>query len=166
MSWIAPWPRLEACRRRVRAIVRVPGRSVVVDPSGGTCATKTMPMTLAPDRLHRQRFATPRENQAVLAVPPMEEAGDLARENVRLRSTADYSLQGRSLAELSRQARAELLGAAQNLDRCLSRGRTGEPRSAGLDFSRRASAGAVSSRGVVQELRLGRGWPVGTARRP
>ena len=49
----------------------------------------------------------------MLAVPPMEEAGALAAENVRLRSTADYSLQGRSLAELSRQARAELLAAAQ-----------------------------------------------------
>ena len=78
-----------------------------------TCATKTMLMTLAPEQLHRQRFATPRENRAVLAVPPMEEAGALAAENVQLRSTADYSLQGRSLAELSRQARAELLAAAQ-----------------------------------------------------
>ncbi len=70
-------------------------------------------MTLAPDQLHQQRFATPRENRAVLAVPPMEEAGALAAENVRLRSTAGCSLQGRSLAELSRQARAELLAAAQ-----------------------------------------------------
>ena len=72
-----------------------------------------MLMTFAPEQLHRQRLATPRENRAVLAVPPMEEAGALAAENVRLRSTADYSLQGRSLAELSRQARAELLAAAQ-----------------------------------------------------
>jgi len=70
-------------------------------------------MTFGPDQLHRQRFATPRENRAVLAVPPMEEAGALAAENVRLRSTSDYSLQGRTLAELSRQARAELLGAAR-----------------------------------------------------
>ncbi|MGO9107998.1 MAG: hypothetical protein ACLP9L_02085 [Thermoguttaceae bacterium] len=49
----------------------------------------------------------------MLAVPPMEEAGSVALENVRLRSTVDYSLQGRSLAELSRQARAELLSAAR-----------------------------------------------------
>src|SRR5271165_1963536 len=70
-------------------------------------------MTFAPKQLQRQRLATPREDRAVLAVPPMEEAGALAAENVRLRGTADYSLQGRSLAELSRQARAELLGAAQ-----------------------------------------------------
>ena len=76
-------------------------------------STKTMSMTFAPEQLHRQRLATPRENRAVLAVPPMEEAGGVAAENVRLRSTADYSLQGRSLAELSRQARAELLDAAQ-----------------------------------------------------
>ena len=69
----------------------------------------------APEQLHRQRLTTPREDRAVLAVPPMEEAGALAAENIRLRSAADYSLSlhGRSLAELSRQARAELLSAAQ-----------------------------------------------------
>jgi hypothetical protein len=72
-----------------------------------------MLMTFAPEQLYRQRFATPRENRAVLAVPPMEDAGALAAENVQLRSTADYSLHGRSLAQLARQARAELLGAAQ-----------------------------------------------------
>ncbi len=72
-----------------------------------------MLMTFAPEQLQRQRLATPRENRAVLAVPPMEEAGTVAAENVRLRSTADYSLQGRSLAELSGQARAELLDAAR-----------------------------------------------------
>jgi len=71
-------------------------------------------MTIAPDQLHRPRFATPRENHAVLAVPPMQEAGDLARENVQHRGAASYSLQGRSLAELSRQARTELLSAAQS----------------------------------------------------
>ena len=71
-----------------------------------------MPMTFAPEKLYRQRFLTPRENCAVLAVPPLDEAGTLAGENVRLRSEVDYSLQGRSLAELSRQARAELLQAA------------------------------------------------------
>src|SRR5208283_2763682 len=72
-----------------------------------------MPMTVVPDRLHRPRFTTPRENRAVLAVPPMQEAGALARENVQLRITAEYSLQGRSMADLSRQARTELLSAAQ-----------------------------------------------------
>lgn len=70
-------------------------------------------MTFAPDRLHPQRLTTPRENRAVLALPPMQDAGALAAENVRLRGTADYALQGRSLAELSRQARAELLAAAR-----------------------------------------------------
>ena len=118
-----------------------------------------MLMTFAPDQLHRQRFATPRENRAVLAVPPMEEAGALAAENVRLRSAADYSLQGRSLAELSRQARAELLAAAQTWTAAYREAEPAEPRSAGLDLSRRASAGVVSSRRVVQELRLGRAGP-------
>ena len=72
-----------------------------------------VPMTFAPEQLSWQRFATPRENRAVLAVPAMEDAGAMAAENVRLRSTSGYSLQGRSLAELSRQARVELLAAAQ-----------------------------------------------------
>jgi hypothetical protein len=62
---------------------------------------------------HQQRFAAPRGNRAVLAAPPMDEACVLARENVQLRRESDYSMQGRSLAELSRQARAELLRAAQ-----------------------------------------------------
>ena len=70
-------------------------------------------MTFAPEQLQRQRLVTPRENRAMLAVPPMEEAGALAAENVHRRATADYPLQGRSLAELSRQARAELLAAAR-----------------------------------------------------
>jgi hypothetical protein len=70
-------------------------------------------MTFAPEQLPRQRLTTPRENRGVLAVPPMAEAGSLAAENARLRGTADYRLQGRSLAELSRQARGELLGAAR-----------------------------------------------------
>ena len=72
-----------------------------------------MLMTIAQEQLPRQRFAAPRENRAVLAVPPLEEAGALAAENVERRRAADYSLQGRSLGELSRQARAELLRAAQ-----------------------------------------------------
>jgi len=49
----------------------------------------------------------------MLVAPPMEEAGALAAENAHLRRTTGYLLHGRSLAELSRQARAELLGAAQ-----------------------------------------------------
>lgn len=70
-------------------------------------------MTFALEELPRQRFITPRENRAMLVVPPMEEAGALAAENAHLRRTTNYSLQGRSLTELSRQARAELLIAAR-----------------------------------------------------
>ncbi|MEI8371494.1 MAG: hypothetical protein WCJ35_01535 [Planctomycetota bacterium] len=72
-----------------------------------------MLMTFAQEEFHRQCFATPRENRAMLVVPPMEEAGILAAENALLRRTTNYSLQGRSLTELSRQARAELLVAAR-----------------------------------------------------
>ena len=46
-----------------------------------------------------------------------------------------------------------------DLDRRLSRRRSAEPRSAGPDLSRRAPAGIVSSRSMVQELRPGRGGP-------
>ena len=57
----------------------------------------------------------PRENRAALILPPLDEAGALAAENVRLagrRRTA--TLQGRSLAELARQARSDLLAAARD----------------------------------------------------
>jgi len=70
-------------------------------------------MTPTLEEHYRQRFSTPRENRAMLVAPPMEEAGALAAENAHLRRTTGYLLHGRSLAELSRQARAELLGAAQ-----------------------------------------------------
>ena len=70
-------------------------------------------MTIAAERLSGQRFTTPRDDRGVLVAPPLEEAGVLAAENARTRNAAEYSLQGRSLAELSRQARAELLTAAR-----------------------------------------------------
>lgn len=60
------------------------------------------------------RFAVPRENRARLVLPPLDEAGALAEENARLLQATDCSLQGRSLAELSRQARGELLRAARD----------------------------------------------------
>jgi hypothetical protein len=60
----------------------------------------------------RQRFSVPRENRATLILPPLEEAGTLAEDNVRRRGASDCTLQGRSLADLSRQARSELLDAA------------------------------------------------------
>ena len=64
-------------------------------------------------RTSPQRFSVPRENRARLILPPLDEVGALAEENVHLRSAADCSLQGRSLAELSRQARGDLLRAAR-----------------------------------------------------
>jgi hypothetical protein len=70
-------------------------------------------MIIASNQLHNRRFAAPRGNRAVLAIPPMDDAGHMALENVQLRGGSDCSLQGRSLAELSRQARSELLSAAQ-----------------------------------------------------
>ena len=69
-------------------------------------------MTLAPERVY-QRLDHTAQNRAVLSVPPLEEAGALAAENIRLRNTGSYWLHGRTLGDLARQARTELLDAAQ-----------------------------------------------------
>ena len=66
-----------------------------------------------PHSVQPRRFVVPRENRATLIRPPLDEAGALAAENVRRRTAADCTLQGRSLADLSRQARIELIGAAR-----------------------------------------------------
>ena len=66
-----------------------------------------------PHSVQPRRFVVPRENRATLIRPPLDEAGALAAENVRRRTTAEYTLQGRSLADLSRQARTELIEAAR-----------------------------------------------------
>ena len=62
----------------------------------------------------RQRFVVPRENRGALILPPLDEAGALAAENVRRREAVTCTLQGRSLAELARQARTDLLRAARD----------------------------------------------------
>jgi len=59
-----------------------------------------------------RRLRAPRANRSVWADPPLNVAGEIASENVRRRAGYDYDLQGRSLAELSRTARGELLRAA------------------------------------------------------
>jgi hypothetical protein len=60
-----------------------------------------------------QRFVVPRENRATLIMPPLDEAGALAAENARHLTSAECNLQGRSLADISRQARTELIEAAR-----------------------------------------------------
>ena len=55
----------------------------------------------------------PREDRAALIEPPFDQVADLVDENLRLRDQLHYDLQGRSLAEISQLARAELLAAAR-----------------------------------------------------
>jgi hypothetical protein len=61
----------------------------------------------------RSRLAAPQENRGVLIEPPADLVGDMLSENVRLRFERTIDLGGRSLAEISRLARAELLAAAR-----------------------------------------------------
>lgn len=61
-----------------------------------------------------RQFAAPRENRAVLVDPPLAEAGRLLDDNRRLRRQLDpYDASGRSLAELSDEARDDLLDQAR-----------------------------------------------------
>ena len=82
-------------------------------------------MTIAPDQLHRQRFATPRGNRSVLALPPMEEAGNLAQENARLRGERHHTTEQHGLEHgvpaALRSARAACASstAAATMARCL-----------------------------------------------
>jgi hypothetical protein len=60
----------------------------------------------------QRRFQVPREDFSALIEPPAAEVGRMVEDNLRHRG-GDYDCQGRSLADLSVQARAELLAAAR-----------------------------------------------------
>ncbi len=64
-------------------------------------------------RIERDRLRAPQENGAALIEPPLEQIAALADANRRLSNQFHYDCGGRSLADLSRSARAELLTAAQ-----------------------------------------------------
>lgn len=66
------------------------------------------------DRQHEfHPLRAPREDGGRLIAPPLAEVDELLAANVELReSSADFNLQGRSLGEVARQARTELLAAA------------------------------------------------------
>ena len=70
-------------------------------------------MTTGRGQLDYRHFSAPRENGTALVDPPPGEVGRMLAENARLAAQSDYDVQGRSLAELSRQARAELLADAR-----------------------------------------------------
>ncbi len=60
-----------------------------------------------------RRLRAPCEDGAALIEPPLSELAALVEENVRLSVNRSYDFQGRSLVELSAQARAELVGQAR-----------------------------------------------------
>ncbi len=59
------------------------------------------------------RLQTPREDRAALIEPPFSQVADLVHENLLIRDQLRYDLHGRSLAEISQLARAELIAAAR-----------------------------------------------------
>ena len=60
-----------------------------------------------------RRLRAPAEDRSALVEPPFGRIAEVVEENVRLRAGSDYDVQGRSLAELSEQARRELLWEAR-----------------------------------------------------
>ena len=70
-------------------------------------------MTPPHHELSYRRYRAPQEDRGMLVLPPLAEAGRLADENRRRRAEWQYDVQGRPLAELISQARAELLHIAR-----------------------------------------------------
>ncbi|HUT11955.1 MAG TPA: hypothetical protein VMY42_15750 [Thermoguttaceae bacterium] len=81
-----------------------------------------------------RRLRAPQENHSVVVDPPLDEVGSLVDQNVELRAQYEYDCRGRSLVDLSREARAELLAAARRYtaDYCDVGSQPGDP--AGLIF--------------------------------
>jgi hypothetical protein len=64
-------------------------------------------------RLQYRRLHAPREDGSALVEPPFDQVGPAVSRNLRHRSRFHYDVQGRSLAQLSQQARRELLDEAR-----------------------------------------------------
>lgn len=70
-------------------------------------------MTTGSRHLKRRRLRAPRENGAALVEPPIEQVGSLLDGNLRCRQQYAYDLQGRSLGDVSRECRRELVAEAR-----------------------------------------------------
>lgn len=70
-------------------------------------------MTTGLEHLEYRRLRAPQTPGTVLVDPPWEEIPEVLAENRRRHGRCDYDFQGRSLAELSQQAREELVAAAR-----------------------------------------------------
>lgn len=67
------------------------------------------PAVVGSRAMTRGKLRTPREDRSLLVQPPLSEIGALLTGNVSRRGLRDYDLQGRSLAKVSRMARADML---------------------------------------------------------
>lgn len=70
-------------------------------------------MTRALPPLAYRRYRAPREDRSALVEPPFEQVPALVAGNRQQRAAAHYDFHGKSLEELSRQARQELLAEAR-----------------------------------------------------
>jgi hypothetical protein len=59
------------------------------------------------------RLRAPQQDRAILAVPPLQQAGELLRANRELQAQHSYEFMGRPLAELREEARESLVGVAR-----------------------------------------------------
>lgn len=64
-------------------------------------------------RIQFDRLHTPREDRETMIEPALDRIANLVGDNLRLHRQFQYDLQGRTLAEISTMARAELLAAAR-----------------------------------------------------
>jgi hypothetical protein len=69
-------------------------------------------MTTGLEHLEYRQLRAPKESGAALIDPPLEQVSELVAQNRRASQRCDYDFQGRSLAELARQARSELVAEA------------------------------------------------------
>lgn len=76
--------------------------------------TMTEPEIPADHDVRRPRLRVPREDETLYAVPPLENAERMARENRALLEEASVDIQGRPLAKLRAWSRSELCRAARD----------------------------------------------------
>jgi hypothetical protein len=69
-------------------------------------------MTICSDQRFESQLRAPREDRSVLVDPPGRRLESIVQENVRLRAQRGFDFLGRSLEDLSRQARRELIADA------------------------------------------------------
>ena len=90
-------------------------------------------MTSGSPYLERRPLRAPQEDGAAFVDPPFDEVPHLLQHNLRLRDEWSYDFQGRSLSDLARESRRDLLDEAR---RWTSQYRAVDPGRAGAKVSR------------------------------